>query len=206
MFGHGFAGVCGTWTRCEEFATTNDCRSGRKLTRMEPRLAKESPPRLKSSRYVADENYLQPKDSSTFDLEREELNPRWRTGRHFPSFREATKGAGHLFEHVPVSSSNRKDETLPRVEDVRNFVETLVGNAVKNLEAEPLDGPRRDALFEKGLQYQNRGRLEYALKCYLGCLKDLDQTEGFSKLPHCLHQVCGSEGKGQYCRGQRARL
>ncbi|XP_078671713.1 uncharacterized protein LOC144911542 [Branchiostoma floridae x Branchiostoma belcheri] len=145
-------------------------------------------------------------------------------------------------------SDTRKDETLPRVEDVRNFVETLVGNAVKNLEAEvaarhrqiqesgegeelmeaeeeesqeekgeeeqdwveevnmeesssedesfpelsveqPLDGPRRDALFEKGLQYQNRGRLEYALKCYLGCLKDLDQTEGFSKLPHCLHQI-----------------
>ncbi|CAH1262272.1 CNST [Branchiostoma lanceolatum] len=140
----------------------------------------------------------------------------------------------------------KKDEaakTVPRVEDVRNFVETLVGNAVRNLEAEVaarhrqiqesgegqelteggetgeelqgtdkeveeeimeesssedkafpelsmvLDGPRRDALFEKGVQYQNRGRLEYALKCYLGCLKDLDETEGFSKLPQCLHQI-----------------
>ncbi|XP_035690455.1 uncharacterized protein LOC118425609 [Branchiostoma floridae] len=126
--------------------------------------------------------------------------------------------------------------------DVRNYVETLVGNAVRNLEAEvaarhrqiqesgegqeltetgeageklqgeeeeeqvvmeesssedeslpelsmELDGPRRDALFEKGVQYQNRGRLEYALKCYLGCLRDLDETEGFSKLPQCLHQI-----------------
>ncbi|XP_013386191.1 uncharacterized protein LOC106155754 isoform X1 [Lingula anatina] len=52
-----------------------------------------------------------------------------------------------------------------------------------------LDGPGRNRLFERGRQYEDNGKAQLALKCYLGCLTGLEEGSGFTYLPQCLHSV-----------------
>ena len=55
--------------------------------------------------------------------------------------------------------------------------------------SEVLDKAARDALYERGLQYETKQKPKLALKCFLQCLKDLSGGAEFSFLPQCLRKV-----------------
>ena len=55
---------------------------------------------------------------------------------------------------------------------------------------ESLDGKSRDKIFERGAQFDKKGKRKLALKCYLACLTGLKEDSSFNFLPQCLHNVC----------------
>ncbi|XP_060075463.1 uncharacterized protein LOC132555130 isoform X2 [Ylistrum balloti] len=52
-----------------------------------------------------------------------------------------------------------------------------------------LDSKSRNALFEKGLNYDKDGKRNCALKCYMACLKNLQSDSHFPLLPQCLRNI-----------------
>ncbi|XP_070571079.1 protein starmaker-like [Ptychodera flava] len=54
---------------------------------------------------------------------------------------------------------------------------------------ESLDGPGRSKLFERARQFEQKGKKDHALNCYLGCLTGLSASNQFPMLPQCLHQI-----------------
>ncbi|XP_033735479.1 uncharacterized protein LOC117324001 [Pecten maximus] len=52
-----------------------------------------------------------------------------------------------------------------------------------------LDSDSRNALFERGLTYDKDGKKNCALKCYMGCLKNLQSDSRFPLLPQCLRNI-----------------
>ena len=59
-----------------------------------------------------------------------------------------------------------------------------------------MDLRNRTQLYERGQEYLRRGKKTMALKCYLRCLKGLDQANGFQPLPQCLRSVSVWVGVG----------
>ncbi|XP_078000887.1 uncharacterized protein LOC144453456 [Glandiceps talaboti] len=54
---------------------------------------------------------------------------------------------------------------------------------------ETLDSHGKSKLFERGKQFEQKGKRDHALSCYLGCLTGLTQSNQFPMLPACLHQI-----------------
>lgn len=53
-----------------------------------------------------------------------------------------------------------------------------------------LDSQGRNALFEKGIEFERKGKPGLALQCYLACIQGLDgQVEQFPQLPLCLRYI-----------------
>jgi len=53
-----------------------------------------------------------------------------------------------------------------------------------------LDSKGRNALFEKGIEFERKGKPGLALQCYLACIQGLDgQVEQFPQLPLCLRYI-----------------
>ena len=55
--------------------------------------------------------------------------------------------------------------------------------------SEQMDGGARNKVYQRGLEYLNKGKKSSALKCFMACLTGLADKEGFSFLPQCLKHV-----------------
>lgn len=47
----------------------------------------------------------------------------------------------------------------------------------------------RNNLYEKGVTLLKKKKRKHALKCFQTCIKDLNETNGFTFLPQCLRKV-----------------
>jgi len=57
----------------------------------------------------------------------------------------------------------------------------------------------RNALFQRGLDFEKETDKDNALQCYLGCIKGLTQKTNFVLLPQCLHSIADLyRDKGDY--------
>ncbi|XP_070179253.1 uncharacterized protein [Littorina saxatilis] len=52
-----------------------------------------------------------------------------------------------------------------------------------------LSGDQRNELFARGLSHEKEGKIDVALRCYLGCLAGLTQHTRFVLLPQCLRNI-----------------
>ncbi|XP_065831612.1 uncharacterized protein [Oscarella lobularis] len=79
-------------------------------------------------------------------------------------------------DEAEIEQANRtdKEKSEERVNDADSPAEAVTDRA---------------ELFAKGLAFERNGKPDYALQCYVNCLKDLRGGSTFTKLPQCLHRI-----------------
>ncbi|XP_064600425.1 uncharacterized protein LOC135466704 [Liolophura sinensis] len=121
------------------------------------------------------------------------------------------KGAGADFEESGSGARNSSENVQPQKPDSgagenpagsahfecqtnklslpNNKSEKISDEEIVIGEPSSMGGDDRNKLFERGLLYEQNGKSDAALKCYLGCLSGLTQTTTFPLLPQCLRHV-----------------
>ncbi|EDV20247.1 uncharacterized protein TRIADDRAFT_61237 [Trichoplax adhaerens] len=56
-------------------------------------------------------------------------------------------------------------------------------------QASQLRAEEREELFQKGTRFKDKGNSDLALRCFMACLKGINNNNAFSLLPQCLHSI-----------------
>ncbi|XP_055995205.1 uncharacterized protein LOC125651000 [Ostrea edulis] len=89
----------------------------------------------------------------------------------------------HQMEETPATLQNSgtadKEEAIEEEDD----------EGIDVSDGSELDGEGRIKLFERGLESEKKGKLKFALKCYMASLRGLKPHSNFPLLPQCLRNV-----------------